>query len=217
MPRIHFLGHAGFEIGIEGLDVLIDPFFGTGVPECTIPTIPPSTIRGCDIIFLTHEHLDHCDPRIINELAARTGAAVVAPSETLAELAIDPKQKVDVRVGNKFSLKGLSIQVVEAAHPQSRYPTGYIIGDAFKIYHAGDTYVFSAMSGIVCDVAMLPIGGLYTMDTIAAITATKMMRARYVIPMHYGTFPRIRADVGELQRGARGKVIVMKPDESIEL
>jgi L-ascorbate metabolism protein UlaG (beta-lactamase superfamily) len=216
---IHYLGHSGFDISLNGNVVLIDPFFGAGIRDSLkIPVLKPSMIRKADLILLTHEHKDHCDPDTVKELAERTGATVVAPRETLATIDMNSRQKVDVKIGDRFQLKGVDVSVVKAAHPQSQYPVGYIINDYVKIYHAGDTYQFNDMLSMNVDYAMLPIGGGYTMDPIDAANATKLLRANFIIPIHYNTFDRITQDVKDFtRRVTRGRVIEMKPDESIEI
>lgn len=199
--------------------VLIDPFFGAGIRDALkIPVLKPALIRKADVILLTHEHRDHCDPDTVKELAERTGATVVAPKETLAIIDINDRQKVDVKIGDRFQLKGIDFSVVKAAHPQSQYPVGYIINDYVKIYHAGDTYQFNDMVSINVDYAIIPIGGGYTMDPIDAANSTKLLRANFIIPIHYNTFDKISQDVKDFSRRvSHGKVIEMRPDESITI
>jgi len=221
MDSIRYIGHSGFELNLKGSVVLIDPFFGAGMREkCKIPLITPSLIKKADIILLTHEHTPHCDAAAIKEIAERTGASVVGPSITLKKIDINQRQKVDVGVGDSFLLKGVDISVTKAAHPQSQYPVGYIVsaGDSPKVYHAGDTYQFAEMQSINVDFAILPIGGGYTMDIIDAANASKLIRTKFIIPMHYNTYDRISQDVSDfIRRVSRAKVVAMEPDQSIEL
>jgi len=220
MDFIHFMGHAGFELCLKGSHILIDPFFGAGLKEpCDIdPILRPSDLKQVDLILLTHEHPSHADPGAIWELVQRTGASVVAPVPTLRNLSIDEKQKVDVRVGDKFNIKGVDITVTKATHPQSNYPVGYIIRDKVSIYHAGDTYQFNEMMSMNVDYALLPIGGSYTMDSIDAANACRMIKTNYVIPMHYNTYSKIKQDAGDfVRRLPRGKGIILKPDDLIPL
>ncbi len=219
MDYIRYLGHSGFEISLRGAVILIDPFFGTGLTDqIRITTLKPTLIKKADLILLTHEHKDHSDPNIIRELAERTAAIVIGPKQTIELIELNERQKVSVEVGDMFQIKGVDISVVKASHPQSRYPVGYIINDKVKIYHAGDTYQFNEMLDINVDYALIPIGGSYTMDVIDAANATKLFRAKYIIPMHYNTFEKITQDVKDFaRRVTRGKVIVMKPDDSIQI
>ena len=219
MDYIRYLGHSGFEISLRGTTILIDPFFGTGLQDqIRITTLKPALIKKADLILLTHEHKDHADPNIIKELAERTATTVVGPKQTLEGIDLNERQKVSVEVGDNFQIKGVDISVVKASHPQSKYPVGYIINDKVKIYHAGDTYQFNEMLDINVDYALLPIGGSYTMDVIDAANATKLLRAKYIIPIHYDTFERINQDARDFSRRVtRGKVIIMKPDDSINV
>lgn len=219
MDYIRYLGHSGFEISLHDTIILIDPFFGSGIPaQVKIPLLKPSLIKKADLILLTHEHRDHSDPLIIKELAERTNAIVIGPKQTLNEIELNDRQKIVVEIGDNFQIRGIDISVVKASHPQSRYPVGYIINDKVRIYHAGDTYQFNEMMGIDVDYALIPIGGSYTMDVLDAANSTKLFRAKYVIPMHYNTFDRIMQDVNDFaRRVTRGKVIIMKPDDSIRI
>ena len=219
MDYIRYLGHSGFEIGLEGTIILIDPFFGTGITDpIKITTLKPSLIKRADLILITHEHRDHLDPGIVKELAERTAAIVIGPRQSLELIELSEKQKVAVEVGDRFEIRGIDISVVKASHPQSRYPVGYIINDRVKIYHAGDTYQFNEMMDIDVDYALIPIGGSYTMDLIDAANATKLFRAKNIIPIHYNTFERITQDVRDFaKRVARGRVIAMRPDDSIQI
>ena len=220
MDFIHFMGHSGFEICLKNTRILIDPFFGAGLKEaCDIdPILKPSDLKQVDLILLTHEHFSHADPGAVWELAERTGATVVAPTQTLRHISVSDRQKVDVRIGDKFNLKGIEITVTKATHPQSEYPVGYIIKDTVSIYHAGDTYQFNEMMGMSVDYALLPIGGSYTMDPIDAANACRMIKLKYVIPMHYNTYSKIKQDASDFARRiTRGKAIVLKPDDLIPI
>ncbi|MEM2974487.1 MAG: metal-dependent hydrolase [Candidatus Micrarchaeia archaeon] len=216
MDFIHYMGHSGFEISLKGVTILIDPFFGAGLKEqCELEVIlRPSDIKRADLILLTHEHPSHADPGAVWEIAERTGASVVAPIQTLSRISLSERQKVDVRVGDKFNLKGIDITVTKATHPQSVYAVGYVIKDTVSIYHAGDTYQFNEMMGMSVDYALVPIGGSYTMDPIDAANACRMLKAKYIIPMHYNTYNKIHQNVNDFARRIqRGKVIILKPDD----
>ena len=216
MDFIHYMGHAGFEICLKETHILVDPFFGAGLKErCEQDVIlRPVDLKQVDLILLTHEHPAHADAGAVWELAEKTGANVIAPVSTLRNISVSDRQKVDVRVGDNFNLKGIDITVTKATHPQSAYPVGYIIKDKVSIYHAGDTYQFNEMMGMSMDYALLPIGGSYTMDPIDAANACKMLRTKYVIPMHYNTYAKIRQDASDFARRIQhGKAIIMKPDD----
>ncbi len=214
MALIRYLGHSGFEIDFEGTKVYIDLYTGSdGKAKVKLP-VDVSKIKKADVFLITHEHHDHCDP-IVGELADRTSANVIGPKPSLARLKMNERLKVDVRVGDRFEVKGVDIEVVKAVHPQSAYPVGYILRKNGKsIYHAGDTYQYSGMSSNQADVAMLPIGGTYTMDPISAHNAVKEIRPKYVIPMHYNTFENIRQEIDEFTKDLGSvKPIVLRVGE----
>ncbi len=199
MVRIQWLGHAAFLLESASKTVIIDPWLNPR-PRDSERLVPPALtadrVRKADLVLVTHEHYDHADPFDVATICGRTNAHVAAPEETLAKFGnVNPRLKVSVEEGNDFNVAGVDIHVVPARHPQSSHPVGFIVTlDGKRVYHAGDTYDFSAMSQFDCDAAMLPIGGTYTMDVLASITALKLMRARVALPMHYNTFRRIEAD-----------------------
>jgi L-ascorbate metabolism protein UlaG (beta-lactamase superfamily) len=209
MANLRWLGHASFEVELAGRTILIDPWFSKNPGDSerlVAPAVTPQQIRRADIICVTHEHYDHKSRADIEAIVARTFAHVVAPPETLAELedVVPLRQRVSAREGDAFDLLGVQIEVVPAKHPQSAHPVGYVLrGEGKSVYHAGDTYDFFGMSKHGADVALLPIGGTYTMDVLSALNAVKHVRPRVVVPMHYGTFPKIRADVDDFARRVR--------------
>jgi L-ascorbate metabolism protein UlaG (beta-lactamase superfamily) len=89
------------------------------------------------------------------------------------------------------------------------------------IYFAGDTYDYYDMLNIDADLAILPIGGTFTMDSLGAVSALKKMRAKYVVPMHYNTFQRIQADPFEFARrveeNTKTQPIILRPGERFEI
>jgi len=222
MASIRYLGHSGFEISMGDTVSYIDVFTGDriGTNVRRIPNVlDPRSVRKADFVFITHEHEPHCDVNAVKTIADRNFASVVGPKQCLAKIDVNERLKVDVSVGDKFSLKGLDIEVVKAVHPQSVYPVGYVLRKGgLSIYHAGDTYAFAGMAAIKADVVILPIGGAYTMDPIAANTACKEMRPKLAIPMHYGTYERIEQDPHEFAVDlGRTKAALMKPGQTLEI
>ncbi len=106
-------------------------------------------------------------------------------------------------------------------HPQSTEPVAFrVSADGKSVFHAGDTYDHYALSNVQADVAMVPIGGTYTMDTLAAVTALKKIRCKYAVPMHYGTYSRIDADVHEwaqrVKKETKVSPVILGVGESFE-
>ena len=108
-------------------------------------------------------------------------------------------------------LHDLSITVTPARHPQSINPVGFVIEKNGKsVYFAGDTYEFHEMNQINVDVALIPIGGTFTMDVLGAVNAAKKLNASFVIPMHFNTFDRIKTDPEEFVKRVKGSKTVPK-------
>ncbi len=225
MEYIYYMGHASFELMLGGRRIIIDPFFGTsskGKQRLVPSTGSVEKIVKADFVLITHEHQDHFEKETVQDIVKRTGAVVVAPRTVLSQLNIADNRKVDVRVGDKFNLYGVDIQVTPAVHPQSEYPVGYVVSAGGKsIYHAGDTYEFAKMIDIRADWALLPIGGSYTMDTLSALKACDELRPKFAVPIHYNTFESIKQIVSEfttaVDASGRTKAVVMRPGESREI
>lgn len=221
---IRFLGHAAFELSSDGVSVLIDPFL-TGNPKAATAADDLSP----DAILLTHGHGDHIGDTVA--IAKRTGADVVAIVELANELSAEGLEKVhDPNLGGTVTLDWGSVKLVPAWHTSTtpggtvNTPAGLIVSFAGKtIYHLGDTALFSDLSLISkrageIDVALMCIGGHYTMDRHDAVEAAKMIGAKQVIPCHYDTFPPIQTDAQAFKTDVEGQssteVVVLAPGES---
>lgn len=220
MAIIKYHGHSTFELELGGALALVDPCVNMNIRGSVrkVPsTLQPHLVKRCDVIFITHEAC--CEVSTVAEIAERTYASVVAPKPSLARLDISDKFKVDVRTGDRFSIKGLDVEVVKALNPQSEYPVGYVVrGGGLGVYHAGVTYSYTEMAHIKADVALLPIGGGHTMDPFAAATICKEMRPKIAVPMYYNTYERIEQDPQEFVSdlgSVRG--VVLKPGEGIKM
>lgn len=220
--ELTYLGHAGFYAQMGSKRFLFDPWFGSEGPRLVPPAAFASQFRQVDAIFISHEHFDHCDAKAVADIVGRTLAHVIGPAPALDQISVAERLKMRVNVGEKFTVNGYEVSVVEAQHPKSAYPVGFVVGcGGQKLYHAGDTYDFYGLTGIEADVGLIPIGGTYTMDVFAALTALKRLRLKHVIPMHYGTFSQIKADVEDFAKRARAQsrtqVHVLQPGDSVEL
>jgi len=220
MVTVRWLGHAGFEFDFNGKKLLVDPFI-TGNPKCPIKV---TDIREADVVCVTHDHQDHFGDAI--EICMKTGATFVGVFElgTYAESS-GVKNVVSMNIGATVEVGDLEISMVPAFHSSTRGPpVGFVFGRRdFKVYHAGDTGLFSDMRligklykpKIVC----LPIGGYYTMGPREAAEAAQMISAEVVIPMHYGTFPVLQQSAEEFlktmrEKGMEKQVSIMTPGES---
>ncbi|WP_456471556.1 metal-dependent hydrolase [Methanocaldococcus sp.] len=211
---ITWYGHACFKVD----NVLIDPFVPN--PLCNLPS--DMVMNGVDVIAVTHGHDDHLG----NALALSTAynVPVVAIHEIACYLAERGAKVEGMNIGGTIEVNGAKLTMVKAEHSCSiaGVATGYIIND--RVYHAGDTGVFGDMELIGelynPKVALLPIGGRYTMGIEEALLAIELIYPEVVIPMHYNTFPLIETDVNEFVKKAEAlgvEVIVPEIGMPIEL
>jgi len=222
---IRWLGHAAFSIELGGKRLLIDPWL-TGNPSCPVR---PDELGHVDLVCVSHDHGDHLGDAF--EICRRTGAKLVCVYELgvrAQEEGVKAEQVVGMNVGGSVELEGLSITLVPAIHSCSAgVPVGFVVrGDGKAIYHAGDTALFSDMALIgrlygPLNVALLPIGGYYTMGPLEAAEAAALLKPKAVIPMHYATFPVLVQSADEFVRLVREKspgveVVVLKPGEAHE-
>lgn len=202
MVQLTFLGHSAFALESDGTQVLIDPFI-SGNPACSYSPddFSPSTI------LITHAHNDHVGDTV--EIAKRSGATVI----TVVELADYLEQQgISVIAGNHggtIAFEGGTVKLVPAWH-SSAYtlhdgsvvapgvPAGLVVRFGGQtIYFAGDTCLFSDMKLIGeegIDIAVLPIGDLFTMGPDDAVRAVKFIDPKTVIPCHCNTFEQIEQD-----------------------
>jgi L-ascorbate metabolism protein UlaG (beta-lactamase superfamily) len=217
---IRWLGHSCFEIKAGDTTVLVDPFL-TGNPKAAASADEMEP----DVILLTHGHGDTVD------IAKRSGATVVAIVELANELAGDGVEDVrDPNYGGTVAFDWGWVKLVPAWHtavsPKGtpHMPAGLLIhiGDRL-IYHLGDTALFSdiqliAKRGDKVDLALVPIGGHYTMDRYDAVTAVGFIEPQQVIPCHYNTFPAVETDAQafkqDVQQAGFSEVLVLDPGDS---
>ena len=224
--KIQFLGHAAFALEHDGKTVLVDPFL-TGNPKAAAS----ADEVAADAIFLTHGHGDHIGDTV--DIAKRTGATVVAIVELANELSESGVADVkDPNIGGTVDLGWVSVRLTPAWHTSTtpkgtvNTPAGLVVEMGGKrIYFAGDTALFSdlalpAKRGHI-DLAVIPIGGHYTMDRFDAVVAAELIKADQVIPCHYDTFPPIETDAqafkADVQNAGFAEVIVLDPGASHEL
>jgi L-ascorbate metabolism protein UlaG (beta-lactamase superfamily) len=175
-------------------------------------------------ILVSHGHQDHTGDVV--SIATRTGAPVVASTELAHEFAEDGAEALDVNLGGTATFDWGSVKLVPALHDSrtpkggSNLPAGLVID--FKgtvVYHLGDTCLFSDLQLVgrkrAVDVAIVPIGGHFTMDRHDAVDAADFVGAKTIIPCHYNTFPPIETDANafatDLDKTLDATAVVLDP------
>jgi L-ascorbate metabolism protein UlaG (beta-lactamase superfamily) len=217
---LRFLGHACFELVDGNTRVLVDPFL-TGNPKAAVDASEVEPTH----IFLTHGHADHIGDTV--DIAKRTGADVVAIVEIASELGEDGVEKVsDPNLGGTVEFAGGWVRLVPAWHTSTtpkgtvNTPAGLVINlGGTTVYHLGDTALFSDLQLVRkrddIDVALMCIGGHYTMDRVDAVTACELIGAQTVIPCHYDTFPPIETDAEAFKKDVKkSEVVILQPGET---
>jgi L-ascorbate metabolism protein UlaG (beta-lactamase superfamily) len=222
MTDVRFLGHACFELSDGDTRVLIDPFL-TGNPKAAVNAddVDPTTI------LLTHGHADHLGDTVA--IAKRTGAPVLAIVELANEVGAEGVDVFDPNLGGTVEFDWGWAKLVPAWHTSMtpkgtvNTPAGLLISIGGTIvYHLGDTCVFTDLQLVgkrhPIDVALMCIGGHYTMDRHEAVDAVELIGPNTVIPCHYDTFPPIETDAQAFKADAEtstgASVVVLEPGET---
>lgn len=213
-----FIGHSA--VRLDGsMVVYIDPFL-TGNP---LAAVSVDQIHKADYVIVTHDHDDHKGDAF--DICKKTGAALVSVHEIAVEAADAGIKAEGMNIGGTLRFGDISINMVNAQHSSNRgHQSGVVVEmDNKVIYHPGDTGLFGDMKIIGesfnIDLAFLPIGDRYTMGIPSAVKAVEYLRPKRVVPIHYNTFPAIKADPEEFKKKAGDlcAVIVIRPGESVEL
>jgi L-ascorbate metabolism protein UlaG (beta-lactamase superfamily) len=209
--QIIWFGHASFKIVAEDQIIYIDPYAGED----------EYYEEAANIILVSHSHVDHCDGRKIG---------MIKKEDTLmltTEELVHRFDSIKATPGQDFISGRIKITVIKAYntnkpnHPED-FGVGYIIeAEGKKIYFAGDTDLIPEMDNIQADIALLPVGGTYTMNAKEAAKAAIKVKCRLAIPMHWGY-----GLVGKLYDAEEFKeilieeninVIILEPGQKVEL
>lgn len=219
--KFHYINHACFMVEKNNSAIIFDPFLD-GNPE----GLTADDIK-VDYIFVTHGHFDHLGSAF--EIAKKCDATIISTAE-ICGLAGEAGCKAHgMHLGGTFMFPFGKVRVTPAFHG-SGVPGGHACGfvvDFYgtQLYFAGDTALFSDMQLLPkldpFTYAVLPIGGNFTMDPKDAAIAAKFLQAKYVIPVHYNTWPPITQDVqaykADVEANTDSKVLIVNPGESIEM
>jgi L-ascorbate metabolism protein UlaG (beta-lactamase superfamily) len=221
-------GHSTLALEIDGARLLVDPFLDDN-PACSLRAAE----ANADCLLVTHGHFDHVADAAA--IARRTGAAVLANFEIgqwLARQGVPAEQILGMNLGGRV-VRPFGRVTMTLAHHSSSLPDGSYGGSAAgflleaggkRIYLAGDTALFLDMKLLGLgglDLAVLPIGDLYTMGPDDAIEAVKLLNARRVVPCHYNTWPPIAQDAAawaeRVRRETAAEPIVLQPGQTTRL
>lgn len=224
--KINFIGHAAFYFEADKVKALIDPFI-TGNPAANITV---DDLKDITHIFITHGHGDHLGDCV--NIAKKHNALVITNHEIAAYLGKQGVKTHSMHIGGRYKFDFGVVKLTHAVHGSGIHtdngvinggsPAGFLITINNKtLYHAGDTGLTMDMKLLDIeniDLALLPIGGNYTMDIKDCIRAVELINPKAVIPMHYNTFDLVKADP-ELFKASvtNSKVIILKPGESLEI
>jgi len=198
IENIKWLGHASFKITI-GDTIYIDPW---EIKE----------EEKADLILISHSHYDHCSIEDINKLKG-LATTIVCSFDTAKNISGNIRT---VKPGNEIRVKNTIIKALPAYnidknyHPKVNEWLGFLISTGgTKIYFSGDTDRIPEMKGLAPDIAILPIGGHYTMGVEEAVKAIEDINPKVVIPMHYGKIIGKETDAEKLKKLTKYKVEIL--------
>lgn len=201
--NIHWLGHASFRIKPGAKTIYIDPY-----------KIKDGAAKA-DIILVTHDHFDHNSAEDIQKIK-KEGTIVVAPANVAKKIKGTVKA---VAPGQSFEIGGVKIETVPAYninknfHQKKEGWVGYIVTvDGIRIYHSGDTDYIPEMDNLKVDIALVCVGGTYTMTADEAAQAVNSFKPKVAVPMHYNTIVGTAADAERFKELCKTKVEILKQE-----
>jgi L-ascorbate metabolism protein UlaG (beta-lactamase superfamily) len=198
IKKIHWLGHDGFRVDSDRV-IYFDPF--------QIKAAVPA-----DIIFISHDHFDHCSENDIKKIQKKD-TVIVTDAATAKKL----KGNITVvKPGDQLTVDTIVVDVVPAYntnkdfHPQASGLLGFVVTvEGVRIYHAGDTDFIPEMNTIKADIALLPVSGTYVMTAEEAVQAALAIKPHVAIPMHFNAIVGSEKDAALFKEKLAGKIEVV--------
>ena len=218
LGKVTWLGHSTVLIELDGVRLLTDPVLRGRVAH--LRRVPPAGAvpKRLDAVLVSHAHRDHLDVPSLARLG-RDLRIVVPEGAGRALRRRGFRQVGEVVAGEETRVDAVVVRATLANH--GARAVGYMVGGSRQVYFAGDTDVFNDMALIAelgkFDVAILPIGGFYTMGVDRAAKAVELLKVKTVVPMHFATFPALSGRPDQLQElvGPGVKVLDIKPGDTV--
>ncbi|MBW2060550.1 MAG: MBL fold metallo-hydrolase [Deltaproteobacteria bacterium] len=198
IENIHWLGHDGFYVAGSKV-VYFDPFQISGGPKA-------------DLIFITHEHFDHCSPEDVAKIT-KDDTVVITEPDSAKKLSGNVKV---LKPGESTEVAGVKVQALPSYnvdkdfHPQANNWLGFIVElDGVKIYHTGDADLIPEMQGLEVDIALIPVSGTYVMDADQGVEAARTIKPKIAVPMHYGAIVGSEADAEKFANALKDEITVV--------
>ncbi len=205
---IERVNHDCFRVRGSGKTVYFDPYKVDREDEA-------------DVVFVSHEHYDHCNPEDIEKVSGANTTLVVNTNSVSKVSNLNVGDLKSVQPGQSFNVAGLSVETVAAYntnkfrapdqpfHPKEDGHVGYVVDfDGVKLYHTGDADVIEEMEGVDCDIALIPVSGTYVMTAEEAVEAVEKIKPDVAIPMHYGEVAGDETDAQTFRDKASCKVVI---------
>lgn len=201
--KITWLGHASFRIDGSKSTVYIDPW-------------KLKSAKPADVVCITHSHFDHLSEEDVAKIA-KDSTIVVGPSDCKAGFGRAFKA---VSPGQSVTIGDVTVEAVPAYntdkdfHPKRNNWVGYVVTvDGVRIYHTGDTDLIPEMADVKADVALMPVGGTYTMTVQQAAEAVNKINPKVAVPMHCGDIVGSLNDRETFRKACKAPVVILNPTD----